>query len=142
MAEDKKEAVFEKPTSQLDLEARQADDYRSPLQLNFGNDHNEAVDRGGFVGVDPVYQNAATEAQRPFHAEEGPESVVEEQAGVVEGNEWKGDEAVPEVEPLDSTESEDEGDKGEGRGQGAATAKTTTAKKAASAPSAPSQPNK
>jgi hypothetical protein len=82
MAEEKKEAQYEKPTSQLDLEARQAEGYVPPSQLVQPNDPGVTpFDRGGYVGVDPVYQNAANETERPIRADEGAEAEVFKQAG-------------------------------------------------------------
>jgi hypothetical protein len=38
-------------------------------------------DRGGYIGVDPVYQNAANETEQPMRQEEGAEAEVIKQAG-------------------------------------------------------------
>ena len=67
--------TFTKPTSQLDLEARQAKDYK-PSNIIAGT--NPEVDDSGYVGVDVMYQNAANETDEPQAATEGPEAVAEE----------------------------------------------------------------
>lgn len=74
MADDKPN--YTKPTSQLDLEARQSEDYVPPTVL--GRDVDPQKSENGYVGVDPIYQNFANDTEAPYAAEEGPESVVEE----------------------------------------------------------------
>lgn len=68
-----------KSTQQLDLEARQAEDYVSPFVLGKTVGPNESlVSEDGFVGVDPIYQNAANETDEPLAAEDGVEKVIED----------------------------------------------------------------
>lgn len=66
---------YEKPASQLDLEARQKKDYVSPSVLTQGVDREPS--ENGYVNVDPVYQNYANETERPYLAEKGAEAEVE-----------------------------------------------------------------
>lgn len=72
-----------KPTSQVDLERRLADDYKADGDLSrrvtvnpdpFG----EETDNGQFVGTDPIYQGRANETEQPLQAEEGPDKKAEE----------------------------------------------------------------
>lgn len=81
MAEKKTEQAPEavKSTQQLDLEARQAEDYVSPLAVAKTVGPNESlISEDGFVGVDPIYQNAANETEMPLASEEGAEKVLED----------------------------------------------------------------
>lgn len=91
---------YTKPTSLLDLEDRQKDDYVPPGTL-VGDTDVSPLNRGGFIGVDPVYQNAANETERPFNPESGPEAKAVEHIVDREKNKWRGDEALPEVDPED-----------------------------------------
>lgn len=67
---------YEKPTSQLDLEARQKDDYQPSSVLTKGTDPE--LSNNGYVGVDPIYQTFASETEKPFLAEKGPEKKIED----------------------------------------------------------------
>ena len=67
--------TFTKPTSQLDLEARQKKDYK-PASIVAGT--NPEIDDSGYIGVDPIYQNAANEVDEPLTPTEGPEAITEE----------------------------------------------------------------
>lgn len=106
MAKEKAKAEYSRPTSQEDLETRLKDDYVPSSQLA-GSTDVSPLDRGGFVGVDPVYQNAANEIDRPMQAKDGPEAELMRRAGQ-EGNVWKGDEAVPDVPTHAEMVAEDE----------------------------------
>lgn len=69
------EVVYTKPTSQLDLERRLANDNESSLAVvqavNNGNPFG--VEEEAYVNVDPIYQNYADDTHKPLEAEEGPE---------------------------------------------------------------------
>ena len=67
--------TYTKPTSQLDLEERQAKDYRNPSELIKGEDIGPSDN--GFIGVDPVYQNFANETDKPLVGEKGAEAEIE-----------------------------------------------------------------
>lgn len=75
------EAVFTRPTSQLDLEARQKEAARVakegvvPLVTSV---NPAAPDDSGFIATDPIYQNRANETDMPVESEEGPDAQVEE----------------------------------------------------------------
>ena len=91
------EAVYEKPTSQLDLEARLAEDYTPPSQIEWTNPNAKPPDPEKVKGrdfkvegnetdaytpdVDPMYQNYANESEKPFRAEgdDNPEAKVEKE---------------------------------------------------------------
>ena|SRR5690349_15437782 len=148
MAEETK-ATYEKPTSQLDLEARQADGYVPPSQLTTPNEPGVTpYDRGGYVGVDPVYQNAANETERPMRAEDGPEAKLFSDAGHDENVAEFDDESPlpivdPEKDPLVADAAAVTGDNAptptgkaaDEQSTGTATGSTQpTAKKTASAP--------
>lgn len=93
MAEDN-EANYEKPSSQVDLERRLENDNRSSQVLVDSDEYNqrkadgdledtpgrdmrvEGNDISGYVGVDPVYQNYASDTEAPLPADEGAESKV------------------------------------------------------------------
>lgn len=98
MVKKKDEPVYEKPASQVDLEARIANgnasnqvvidsnEYRrrkesGELEDVAGRDFTvEGNDTSGYVGVDPIYQNYANETEAPMKADEGAEATVFEQA--------------------------------------------------------------
>jgi len=108
-----KEAVFEKSTAQLDLEARQADDYESPLKVAAtGEPGDTPFDNAGYIGVDPVYQNAANETERPLRQTEGPEAQIIKDAGH-EHNTGTFDDESPIPEPDEKPEKKDEEEKDE-----------------------------
>lgn len=68
-----------KSTQQLDLEARQAEGYVSPLaRVETVGPSESLVSEDGFIGVDPVYQNAANDTDMPLSSEEGPEKNLED----------------------------------------------------------------
>lgn len=69
------EPNYTKPTSQLDLEARQKDDYVPSIQLLKGTDPEPS--ENGYVGTDEIYQNYANETEKPLQAQEGPEVEIE-----------------------------------------------------------------
>ena len=89
---------YEKPTSQIDLEARQSKDYVPSAVLVQGNDAEPSDN--GYIGVDPIYQTFANETERPFLSEKGPESKVEEA--------WVADEVDTAVSATPSGQSEAE----------------------------------
>ncbi|SRR6266540_328473 len=66
----KEKAEYSKPTSQLDLEARQADDYVVPAQV--GPAVDPQLSDNGYVGVDKIYQNSASHVDAPYEGD--PES--------------------------------------------------------------------
>lgn len=67
---------YEKPTSQVDLEARLKDDYESPSLLRQGESPS-LESANGYIGVDPIYQNFANETEKPLAAEKGVEKKLE-----------------------------------------------------------------
>lgn len=74
--EEQEEAVYTKPTSQVDLEARLSDESDPPV-------YNASVapdpfNEDGFVGVSPEYANAANETDEPLAADEGADQMAEE----------------------------------------------------------------
>lgn len=98
---------YTKPTSQLDLEARQAKDFVNPSVLVKGVD-GEPSDNG-FIGVDPVYQNYANETDRPLLAEGGAESKLEKDYVTDDVDTTKGATPEGESEAEDKAEDEDKG---------------------------------
>lgn len=70
-----------KPTDQQDLERRQADDYQPDAELasrrTFVNPNPFGEE--GYVGTDPVYQNYASETEKPLASEEGAEKKAEDE---------------------------------------------------------------
>jgi hypothetical protein len=67
--------TYTKPTSQLDLEARQKKDYVPSSVLIKGED--QPVSTNGFIGVDEVYQNYANATDAPMAAEGGAEAKIQ-----------------------------------------------------------------
>ena len=102
-------AVYEKPNSTLDLEARQEEDY-VPASRLAGSTSVSPLDRAGFIGVDPVYQNAANEVDRPITADEGAEYEAAVNAGVDMDEQWEGgdDGALPDNKTHDERVKEEE----------------------------------
>jgi hypothetical protein len=73
------ETQVTKSTQQLDLEARQAEDYVSPLAVaKTVGPEQSLLGEDGYVGTDPIYQNYANETEAPLAAEEGAEKVLED----------------------------------------------------------------
>jgi len=83
MAEEKKEAQYAKPASQLDLEARQekdnasdrvlstADSYEASADDEGGRDFAvEGNDTEGYIGANPEYRTYANETEAPLKADE------------------------------------------------------------------------
>ena len=70
---------FTKPTSQLDLEARQEAAKKEP-ELFYVDVNPAATDENeeGFIGTDPIYYGRANETELPSASEDGPEKVAEE----------------------------------------------------------------
>lgn len=138
-----KEAVYEKPTSQLDLEARQADDYESPLRVAAtGEPGDTPFDNAGYIGVDPVYQNAANETERPMRQTEGPEAQVIKDAGH-EHNTGTFDDESPVPTADERPEKEDKSDEEDENTESATppTPSTPTAPAAKKAAASPSKSN-
>lgn len=68
-----------KSTTELDLEARQAKDYVSPIAKAKTVGPNESlVNEDGFVGVSPEYANNANESDAPLAADSGVDKVLED----------------------------------------------------------------
>lgn len=79
MAESKDEVTFPKTTAQVDLETR----LKNGNKAEYASDPVNPKDVGvvsddGFVGVDPIYQNAANKTDRPIAAKSGPDKAAEE----------------------------------------------------------------
>lgn len=69
MADKKAKVEYSKSTAQVDLEARLGEDAPAP---KFGEKVNpDPSSEDGFVGVDPIYQNAANKYEEPLEAEDG-----------------------------------------------------------------------
>lgn len=67
-------ASYSKPTSQLDLEARQKADYVPPGVVKKSED--QGLSDNGYIGVDPIYQNHANDTEAPIQSEKGPEAKI------------------------------------------------------------------
>lgn len=77
--EEAKEAVYTKPTSQRDLEARlEVENEREDSKV-VGPKNPDDFTEEGYIGVDPIYQNHANDTEAPIKADEGPEAKVVEQ---------------------------------------------------------------
>lgn len=145
MEDKKQEPQYEKPTSTLDLERRQAEDYVPPSQLvQAGEPGDTPFDRGGFIGVDPAYQNAANETEQPMRQTEGAEAELISAAGQDENlPDFDGESPLPQVDPekdpLVSTPTENSGETAATSTGKADAEKSAPAKKTASAPSKPNQ---
>lgn len=63
----KEKVTFAKTTAALDLEAREKADFRS-ADLGETKNPGEGVelDKDGFVGTDPIYQNYAVNGLKPY----------------------------------------------------------------------------
>lgn len=72
------EAVYTKPTSQLDLEARLERDNENPAAHVPGYSNPASFGVEDYVGTDPVYQNHANDTEAPLKAEGGAEQKAEE----------------------------------------------------------------
>lgn len=101
-----------KSTQQLDLEARQSEDYVSPLvKATTVGPHESLVDDAGFVGVDPNYANNANESDAPLSADSGAEKDLEDkllggsETVVEQKEEEKKEEAPKHAAPASSTPS-------------------------------------
>lgn len=108
--------TYSKPASQLDLEERQKSDYTPPSVLLQGEDPH--LSTNGYVGVDPVYQNAANDTEKPMQADKGAEAKVFEKfladdveypelgtEGSDDADEYKEDEDEKKEEPSASSGS-------------------------------------
>jgi hypothetical protein len=67
-------ASYSKPASQLDLEARQDENYSPPSRVKKGVDPQPSND--GFVGTDQIYKSRANYTDMPIKAEGGAEAKV------------------------------------------------------------------
>lgn len=99
-------AKYEKPASQVDLEARQKSDYVPPSVKKVGTDAEPS--ENGYVGVDPIYQNYANDTDGPQAAESGPEAKVESDFYADEVDYEAG--ATPEGEKEAEEDAEEEDD--------------------------------
>lgn len=137
-------ANYDKPTSQVDLEARQQEDYVPPTQLQPGVDPSPSDT--GYVGVDPIYQNFANETEKPYAAEGGPEAVVEETVYADNANFNAGrtspglTEDVDYEDDEDDEEAEPESPSASGSGSGSTSPKRDTSP-STTTPPAPSSPS-
>lgn len=76
--EEKEKTTITKPTSQLDLERRQSDDYVADADISSRVAVNpNPFGEEDYVGTDPVYQNYANDTEKPLPADEGPEAEAE-----------------------------------------------------------------
>lgn len=97
MADD--DVDYGKSTTQRDLEARQAEDYVSPLVIGKTVGPNRTlISDDGFIGVSPEYANYANETDAPLFADEGPEKVIEDRTFSTAEEENAAEEARPEAE--------------------------------------------
>lgn len=97
--------VYTKPTSELDAEARLAEDFVPAGVLKPGVDPEKS--ENGYVGVDPIYQTFANDTEQPLRAEDGVEKVMEEK--VLDDDSDSSTAATPEsVEDAEDEDDEDE----------------------------------
>jgi hypothetical protein len=106
MAEEQNKAQYAKPTSQLDLEARQEEDWQPSTVKKEGVEPEQSSN--GYVGVGLEYQNYANDTESPYQADEGSESKIFEQ--YVSDDADFGAAAAPdsESEAQDKTETDEE----------------------------------
>lgn len=102
----KKKAEYVPPTSQVDLERRLSDDYRSPLDISGSVSDPDEVnapyavednDTSAYIGVSPEYMTYANETEKPLNAQKGVLKKLEEKAR--QGS------AVGEVAPRESKQT-------------------------------------
>lgn len=75
------EVVYTKPTSQVDLETRLANDNAVPGPAQVVNPGYGDVEAGNlYLGTNPEYQNHANDTEAPYQAEEGPDADAEDAA--------------------------------------------------------------
>ena len=83
MAENEKKEerkpVYTKPTTQVDLERRQAEDYESDLVVNRNTVNPNPFGAEDYAGTDPIYQNHADDTHKPLAAGDGPEAKAEKE---------------------------------------------------------------
>ena len=131
--EEKKEAQYERPASQVDLEARLENDFASDAILSTSDEaarrqaeeaEKNQADEGrrmvvegneldNYVGTDPIYMNYANETEKPGvpEGDDNPEAKLWEQgAGVLPQHSWDVDESVRtgESDPDKDTSDEEE----------------------------------
>lgn len=120
------EANYTKPASQLDLEARQADDYEVPSKLTQGTEPE--LSKNGYVGVDPIYQNHANSTEGPIEADgDNPEIKVFDEVAYHEDIDFSATDA-PESNSDAAVEGEEDEDSDTGlpAGQQAPSGGTTS----------------
>ena len=117
----KKDVKFEKPRSQVVAEALAKQDPPEKLHTFVDPKDSDTI-KDGFVGVDPIYQNAANEFDEPIAAKSGVDKKAEEAFKEAMDNEPKEagtqlsdlyvDRARPSLNPTASVaeESDSEGD--------------------------------
>ena len=115
----KAKANYTEPNSKVDLEERLAKGNKSDLELSTYSDEAPEEDEGarkfaledndldGYIGVDPVYQNYASDSLKPGRAEDGPEADLEAIAyGEVEPPPAPEPKEEPKDEPKDEKKDE------------------------------------
>lgn len=151
MADDKKEAQYAPPNSQLDLEARQergnasdkvlstsdeAAERAADAEVEEGRDFRvEGNDTSAYVNTDPVYQNYASDTEKPLGAEDGPEKKLEEFVAEQETTLLGESEAKPAAESSDDEQEEKESEGAEAASSSSSGSSTKTAKKTTSSSS-------
>lgn len=72
------EPNYELPASQVDLQRRLENENKSDRIVSTSDLYENEVyeDKPGYVGTDPMYQNAATPGSAPGMSTEGPEAEV------------------------------------------------------------------
>jgi hypothetical protein len=128
MAQDKKKAQYEPPTSQVDLAARLESGNASDRVVSTSNeaarrDAEQEVDEGrimivegnvldGYVGVDPIYQNYANKTEAPLTGDndKNPENALfEEGFGQMPQRAWEiDDETVAKLQKLNEDDEPEE----------------------------------
>lgn len=120
------EPNYTKPSSQIDLETRQAEDYEVPTKLIQGTDPKPS--ENGFIGTDPIYQNYANETEKPFLSDGGAEAEIEknfvsEDADLDAGATAEG---VGDQSPSSTPDESNEDKEPTGSGSSATAASSTT----------------
>lgn len=104
MAKDKK-AEYAVPTDQAELKERLDNGFESDRVLDDGEAPDDVP---GYVGVDPIYQNAANKTEEPYRSEDGPQADLEQELLGDDETEHEDDEE-DEEEPPASTGSSSSG---------------------------------
>lgn len=113
---DNEKANYEKPRTQVDLEARLENGNASSKVLSTADNAPQAEDDGNgrdyrvegnetdaYLNVDPMYQNYANDTEAPHLSEEGPEADLEDQLRGEGENEDQPDEGDKPADPAKST---------------------------------------